>query len=252
MSDRRLPLIIGNWKMNRTSAEAAALARDLRDRLRPVAGREVVVAPPFTALPAVAPVLAGSAIGLAAQDLFWESEGPYTGEISAPMLQEIGVRHVIIGHSERRRHLGETDHMVNRKVLAALGSDLRPVVCVGEPEPERLAGRAKAVVREQVLRALDGVPAGGTAGLAIAYEPIWAIGTGRAATPDDIVEMHDEVRLALRTLFGARGEAPRILYGGSVTPSNIGSIMAADAVDGVLVGGASLHAPDFARICDGR
>jgi triosephosphate isomerase len=252
MSGVRPALIIGNWKMHRTVAESAALARDLAARLRPAAGRDVAIAPPFTALPAVATALAGSPIGLAAQDIFWESEGPYTGEISALMLQDLGVRHVIIGHSERRRHLGETDYMVNRKVVAALRSDLRPLVCVGEAEAERLAGAAAAVVREQVLRALEGVAAGEAARLAVAYEPIWAIGTGRAATPGDIVEMHAGIRVALRALLGPAGDTPRILYGGSVTPANIDPLMASAGVDGALVGGASLNAQDFARICDYR
>jgi len=248
MSDARPVLIIGNWKMHRTVSEAGALALDLRDILRPAAGRTIAVAPPFTALPAVAAALAGSPIALAAQDLFWENDGAYTGEISALMLQDLGVRHVIIGHSERRRHLGETDHMVNRKVMAALRSDLRPVVCVGEAESERLAGAAASAVRDQVLRGLEGVAAGEAARFSVAYEPIWAIGTGRAATPDDAAEMHALIRAELEALFADGADAMRILYGGSVSENNIDSLMARAEVDGVLVGGASLRPAEFVRI----
>ncbi len=247
------PLIIGNWKMNLTTRQAADLARGLVPKLSHRTDREVVLAPSFTALPAVSAIVTGSPIRLAAQDLFWESEGAYTGEISATMLEESGVSYVLVGHSERREHLGETDHMINRKVIAALRSDLRPVVCVGERETARNSGRAPSVVRAQVLRALEDVPRASADRLAIAYEPIWAIGTGRSATPSDAADMHACVRTALEETLGDAAREVRVLYGGSVSPSNIEALMEAPGVDGALVGGASLREPDFTRIaCYGR
>ncbi|MFQ5878195.1 MAG: triose-phosphate isomerase [Acidobacteriota bacterium] len=246
------PLVIGNWKMNLTSAGAVAHARDLLSRIGERDDREVAVAPPFTMLPGVAETLRDGPIRLAAQDLFWEDRGPYTGEVSPLMLQEIGVTYVLVGHSERRQHLGETDRVVQRKVRAALRADLRPVVCVGEREAARSSGRAFSVVRSQVLRALEEIPAGRTDRLAVAYEPVWAIGTGRAATPADAAEMHACIRAALGRLFGEAGEAVRVLYGGSVTAANIDGLMARPGIDGVLVGGASLKADEFARIAEYR
>jgi triosephosphate isomerase (TIM) len=242
------PLMIGNWKMNLTAAAAGAYARALRDRLGRGLPREVVVAPSFTSLPAVAESLRGSEIALAAQNVFWEAEGAYTGEISGVMLQELGVSYVLIGHSERRRHLSETDLMVNHKVHAALRSDLRPVVCVGEQQTERQSGQAAAVVRTQVLRALEGVAQGRADRLTVAYEPIWAIGTGTPATPADASEMHACIRGELRRLFGPAGAAVRILYGGSVGPSNIAALLANPGINGALVGGASLDLEAFAVI----
>ncbi|MBI4168773.1 MAG: triose-phosphate isomerase [Acidobacteria bacterium] len=242
------PLVLGNWKMNLTAREAVAYLRDLLPRVSGYADREVAVAPPFTALPAVAPLLKESPVGLAAQDLFWESEGAYTGEISPLMLQDLGVTYVLVGHSERRRHLGETDRMVNQKVLAALRSGLRPVVCVGEQEAARASGRARSVVRSQLLRALSEVPRGEASSLAIAYEPVWAIGTGRAATPADVSEMHACIRSELQRVYGEAGGAVRILYGGSVSGGNIDAFMESPGVEGVLVGGASIRLDDFARI----
>jgi len=241
-------LIIGNWKMNLSASGAAALGRELAAALQPAADREIVVAPPFTALPGVAAALDGSAIALAAQDLFWEDEGAYTGEISAGMLQEIGVRYALVGHSERRQHLGETDLMVGRKALAAQRAHLHPVICVGEQEPARVSGRAAAVVRSQLLRALEHLPATGASPLTIAYEPVWAIGTGRAASTADAAEMHAVIRKELDRIYGRAARAVRILYGGSVSPGNVDELMAAPGVDGVLVGGASLKAAAFTRI----
>jgi triosephosphate isomerase len=249
MSGRALrPLILGNWKMHLTAAQASALVGDLLARLPETADREVAIAPPFTALAAVADLLREGPVRLAAQDLFWEEEGPYTGEVSPTMLQELGVAYVIVGHSERRRHLGETDLMVGRKARAALRSDLRPVVCVGEQEAARESGRAHGVVRAQLLHAVEDLPRGDVPRLAIAYEPIWAIGTGKAATPSDAAEMHTLIRRELERLFGEPARRVRVLYGGSVTARNIDSFMARPEIDGALVGGASLKAEEFARI----
>jgi triosephosphate isomerase (TIM) len=242
------PLIIGNWKMYLTASQAIAFLHDLLPRLPPLADREVALAPPFTALPAVGPILADSQVRLAAQDVFWEDEGAFTGEISPVMLQELGVSYVLVGHSERRSHLGETDLMVSHKIRAALRADLQPVVCVGEQEAARESGRARGTVRSQVARALEEITPGEIHRVAVAYEPIWAIGTGKAAVPADVSEMHAVIRSELRRLFGEPGSNVRILYGGSVSAANIDSFMAAPGVEGVLVGGASARAADFARI----
>ncbi len=242
------PLLIANWKMHLTASEAVAYLKELLPRLPAADDREIALAPAFTALPAVGALLGDGPVRLAAQDLFWEDEGPYTGEVSALMLQEIGVAYVLLGHSERRRHLGETDLMVNRKVRAALRSDLRPVVCVGEQQAARGSGRAASVVRAQLLRALEEVAPGDAPRLAVAYEPVWAIGTGNPARPEDASEMHAVIRTDLVNRFGEVGGRVRILYGGSVTTANIDALMASPGVDGVLVGGASLQAAEFARI----
>jgi len=241
-------LVLGNWKMNRTVSQSIALVRSLLPLLPRSADREVAIAPPFTALAGVAPLLKGSAVGLAAQDLFWEDEGPYTGEISGLMLQDAGVTYVLVAHSERRRHLEETDRVAALKVRAALRCGLKPILCVGEDETERAAGRARDVVRAQMARALEGSVPGETPHLQIAYEPVWAIGSGRAATPSQVAEMHDLIRAELRGLYGETGSVVRVLYGGSVTAENVDELMRTPGVDGLLVGGAALHAGQFARI----
>jgi triosephosphate isomerase len=241
-------LVVGNWKMQVTVRSAAAAAREIATLLQPARDREVALAPPFTALMAVRDAIAGSGVKLAAQNLFWEDEGAYTGEVSAPMLGELGVEHVLLGHSERRQYLAETDHMVNLKVKAALRSDLGAILCVGETEKSRRSGHQAQVVREQVVRGLDGVPHGQVAKIAVAWEPIWAIGTGRTASPADAVDMHATIRRELETLYPDEGGRIRILYGGSVTEGNVDSLMACANVDGVLVGGASLRPAEFARI----
>ncbi len=245
-------LIVGNWKMNRTVPHAVALVRSLLPLLPHDPEREVAIAPPFTALAAVASLLQGSAVGLAAQDLFWEDEGPYTGEISGVLLQDAGVRYVLVAHSERRRHLEETDRVAALKVRAALRCGLKPILCVGEDEAERAAGRAGAVVRAQMTRALEGSAPGETPCLQIAYEPVWAIGSGRPATATQVAEMHDLIRSVSRGLFGEASPAVRVLYGGSVTPDNVDDLMRTPGVDGLLVGGASLDAAQFARIVSYR
>ena len=242
------PLIIGNWKMHLTLREAVDLASVLVPKLSHRTDREIALAPSFTALSAVREAIATSPIRLAAQDLFWEGVGAFTGEVSPSMLQELGVTYALVGHSERREYLGETDRMVNRKVLAALKVDLRPVVCVGERETARASGRAASVVRAQVLHALQGVPPASAGRIAISYEPIWAIGTGRAASPGDASEMHSYIREAISEILGDAARGVRVLYGGSVSPSNIRALMEAPGIDGVLVGEASLHEAEFTRI----
>jgi len=245
-------LLIGNWKMNLTVSDAQAYARTLLPRLNVAGDREIALAPPFTALGAIASILEGGPILLAAQNLFWEDEGPYTGEISGPMLQEAGVTYVLVAHSERRRHLEETDRAASRKVAAALRCGLQPVLCVGEDLMERESGRAATVVQTQLARGLEGVAPGAAPRLQIAYEPVWAIGTGKAATPAQAAEMHGLIRGELARLFGEAGSGVRILYGGSVTSANVDELMRTPGVDGALVGGASLKADEFARITDYR
>ncbi len=245
----RTPLIIGNWKMNLTASESVAFLRELLPLL-PASSeeREIAVAPSFTSLPAVAERLRDGPVRLAAQDIAAESEGPHTGEISGRMLQDLGVVYVLVGHSERRQHQGETDLMVARKVEAALRSDLVPVICVGEQEAARDSGRAASVVRSQLLRAVERVTRGAAGHLVIAYEPVWAIGTGRSASPDDAEEMQTLIRRELERLFATAALAVRVLYGGSVTSGNIDAFMSRPGIDGALVGGASLKAEAFARI----
>ena len=248
----RTPLVVGNWKMFTTPAEAADLAGDVSRRLGGLHGVEVVLAPPFTSLAAVGPVITGKGIALAAQDLHWEDRGPYTGAISHGMLEALGCRYVIVGHSERRKHFGETDQQVNRKVRAAIRGGLRPILCVGEEEGERVSGKLRQVIRRQVSRALDEVSPGDARHLAVAYEPVWAIGTGKAASPEDAAEAHQVIRRQLDKILGQEPSAAvRILYGGSVTGGNVEGFSARPEVDGVLVGGASLKPADFTAIARG-
>jgi triosephosphate isomerase len=230
-------------------AEALELARELRKRMGDERGCEVGIAPPFTALHPVRGALNGSRIGLAAQDVFWEPQGAWTGEVSAPMLAEVGCAYVIVGHSERRQHFGETDAQVNKKARAVLGAGLTPIVCVGELLAEREAGKTLDVVGRQVREGLAGLSADDAAKLVIAYEPVWAIGTGKTATPEQAQEVHAVIRTLLAGLFGARAaDGIRIQYGGSVKPDNAADLMSRPDVDGALVGGASLKADDFAKI----
>lgn len=245
----RIPLIAGNWKMYKTASEAVVLARAVVKSLPPPDGSEVVICPPFTALAAVGQVIAGSRVGLGAQDLHWAKEGAYTGEVSAEMLRDLGCRYAIVGHSERRQYFGETDENVNKKSLAALGSGLTPIICVGETLSERETGRAHHVVEAQVKGALSGLAPGQVRALTLAYEPVWAIGTGRTATPEQAEEMHAHVRMTIAGLFGADiAQNVRILYGGSVKPENAKDLLRRSEIDGALVGGASLQADSFALI----
>lgn len=245
----RTPLVVANWKMHGTRAEARVLALGVRERLPGVEGVEVVLCPPFTALATVGEVLAGSPIGLGAQDAHWEPAGALTGAISPVMLADLGCRFVILGHSERRLHFLETDGAINRKVKAALAHGLTPILCVGEREEERERGETFSVVEAQLRGSLTGLGAAEVGRVVVAYEPVWAIGTGRNATPAQAVEVHAFLRGLLGELASKEvAQALRILYGGSVKPDNIGALAAEAEIDGGLVGGASLKAEEFSAI----
>ena len=246
---KRTPLIAGNWKMYKTSNEAAQTAGQLVELTTDMEGVDIMIAPTFTCLEAVSGVVAGSRVALGAQNLYWEKEGAYTGEISANMLTAVGCRYVIIGHSERRQYFGETDETVNNRVKAALDAGLIPVMCVGETEPERDAGQTFSVLDKQVKNGLHNHVADDLETLVIAYEPVWAIGTGKTATKDQAQEAHHRIRVLLTGLYGdALSASLRILYGGSVKPDNVSDLMAMPDIDGALVGGASLDAESFSKI----
>ena len=249
----RRPLLAGNWKMHGTRAEAQALLSALKTELADVADRDIIIAPPFTVLETAARILAGSAIRLAAQNLHSAPQGAFTGEVSGQMLQEVGCQYVIVGHSERRQYFGETDEIVARKVQAAQRDGLLPIVCVGETLEEREQGETLAVITRQIRGGLQDQDAAALATAVIAYEPIWAIGTGRTATPDQAQEVHAAMRTTLSQLAdSATADAVRLLYGGSVKPDNVDELMAQTDIDGALVGGASLQADSFARIVNFR
>jgi triosephosphate isomerase len=247
----RQPLIAGNWKMFKTVRDSVAFVTELAGRLRDVTGVEVVVAPTAPAIHAVAKALEGSPIGVAAQNMHWEREGAFTGEISAPMVREAGAGWVLVGHSERRTLFGETDETVNRKVRAALTATLVPIVCIGETLQEREANQTLQVLDRQIKAGLDGVTGAELADLVVAYEPVWAIGTGRTATPDQAQEAHAHIRSRLTQWFGPDAAARcRVLYGGSVKPDNAAALMSQPDIDGALVGGASLEADSFVKIVE--
>jgi triosephosphate isomerase len=245
----RKPVVAGNWKMNKTASEAVDLARELAAAIQPFTAVERVVCPPFTALAAVAPVLAGTGIGLGAQNMHWEKSGAYTGEVSPLMLAGL-CQYVIVGHSERRQYFAETDETVNKKAKAALAHGLTPIVCVGENLAENEAGQTAAVVTRQTRAAYAGLTAGDALKTILAYEPVWAIGTGKAATPagaNAVIGLH--IRGALADLYSsAVADALRVQYGGSVTAANAADLMAQPDIDGALVGGASLKPAEFAAI----
>jgi len=245
----RKKLIAGNWKMNKTPAEGAALAAELVTLVGKVPDVDIVVCPPFTALEAVGRTLDGSIVKLGAQNLHPEASGAFTGEISAPMLRALFATHVIIGHSERRSLFGETDAFINLKVLAALKNQLRPILCVGESLAEREAGTTLKVVQTQLEAGLEGVNKEQAAGLIIAYEPVWAIGTGKVATSDQAQEVHAFIRGLLVKLFTeAVAERVRILYGGSMKPANAPELLSQKDIDGGLIGGAALEARSFVEL----
>ena len=245
---RRPRLVAGNWKMHKTSGEGAALARELGTLLAPP-GCEIALCPPFTALASVAQALRGGPIHLGAQNLHPEARGAYTGEIAGPMLVDAGCRFVIVGHSERRRWFGEDDALVARKLRAALACGLMPIVCVGETLAEREGGSTAEVLVRQVQAAYDGLDVAAAGATVIAYEPVWAIGTGRVATPAQASEAHAVIRATLdRVVGGGTGAGLAVLYGGSVTGENAAALFAEDQVDGALVGGASLETSSFSRI----
>jgi triosephosphate isomerase len=244
----RLPFVAGNWKMNKTAGEAIELVRELRASLGGIEGVEVAVAPPFTALDAVQRELQGSSIRLAAQNLFWEEKGAFTGEVSPLMLKDLGCQYVIVGHSERRQFFGETDDTVNRRLKAALRHTLKPIFCIGETLKEREEGKTFSILGIQLEAGLKGIEEE-MEQVVIAYEPVWAIGTGRTATPEQAEEVHQFIRQRLEKRYG-RGIAgnARIQYGGSVTPENVKGLMSQEDIDGALVGGASLKSESFSRI----
>jgi triosephosphate isomerase len=245
----RIPFIAGNWKMFKTVQEAVVFTKELRSLVKDFADVEIVIAPPFTAIHAVAEAARNTNIGVSAQDLYWEREGAFTGAISATMIKEAGAAYAIVGHSERRRLFGETDLTVNRKMMAAFLVSLTPIICVGETLEERERGEALAVLDRQIRDGLDHLTAEQVAQLVVAYEPVWAIGTGKTATPGQAGEAHTHIRSRLRQWFGASAaEACHVIYGGSVKPDNIRELMAEPDVDGALVGGASLDVNGFADI----
>jgi triosephosphate isomerase len=245
----RLPVIAGNWKMYKTRAETGAFFRAFRSLLATAQHCDIVVAPPFTALAAAVEATRDTAIGVFAQDMHWEHEGAFTGEVSAQMLVECGCRGVIIGHSERRQYFGETDESVNRKTKAALEAGLKPIVCLGETLVEREANHTHAVLEHQFEGGLAALTDAEFSRILVAYEPVWAIGTGRTATPEIASEAHRYLReLAAARFSSELASALRILYGGSVKPDNIKGLMAQADIDGALVGGASLDPQAFAKI----
>jgi triosephosphate isomerase (TIM) len=248
MSSRK-KLIAGNWKMNKTSADGVALVRDIVLAVGKQSDVEVVVCPPFTGLESAGKALDGSNVKLGAQNMHFEGSGAFTGEISAPMLRAIFTTHVILGHSERRTLFGETDELVNKKVLSALKNQLRPIFCVGETLAERESGATLKVVQTQVERGLEGVSKELAPNVVIAYEPVWAIGTGKVATTEQAQEVHAFIRGLLGKLFGEPiAQKMRILYGGSMKPANAPELLAQKDIDGGLIGGASLEARSFVEL----
>jgi triosephosphate isomerase (TIM) len=237
--------IAANWKMNKTLAETREFLRSFAPAVQRVTDVDIVIAPPFTALSAAADEIKDSNVQLAAQDIFWEEKGAYTGEVSPLMLLDAGCKHVIIGHSERRQYFSEEDVIVNKKIKAAKKAGLGVIFCVGESLDEREAGKAFDVIKREIELGLAEV---GHGNIVVAYEPIWAIGTGRTATTEQAQEIHAYIRKILGNLYGNKAEDIRILYGGSVTPDNVDSLMACKDVNGALVGGASLKPESFAKI----
>ena len=246
--DQRRPVIIGNWKMHKSIADSVALASGIRNVLGAIRDIDVGIAPPFTALSEVAKRTTDSRLQLAAQNCHAEDAGAYTGEVAVPMLKDAGCTHVILGHSERRQYFGETDVGVNTKLKAVIRHQLVPVLCIGESLAQREAEQTFAVVQAQLTGALAGVAADQAQSVIVAYEPVWAIGTGKTATTEQAQEVHQFLRGCLRETLGSVADQIRIQYGGSVKPSNISALMAQPDIDGALVGGASLKADDFIAI----
>ena len=237
--------IAANWKMNKTISETRDFLRDFIPLVKNVSDVDIVIAPPFTALSAAAEAMKGTNVRLAAQDIFWEEKGAFTGEVAPAMLLDAGCAHAIIGHSERRQYFHEDDTMVNKKVKAAHKAGLGVIFCVGESLDEREAGKTFEVIRREVEKGLEGIAADN---MVVAYEPIWAIGTGKTASPEQAQEVHAFIRDILRKLYGGTADSIRLLYGGSVTPENISTLMACQDVNGGLVGGASLKPDSFAKL----
>jgi len=245
----RKPIIAGNWKMNKTISEAVALVTSLKGLVKDINDVEIIVAPAFTALNAVADAIKGSNIKLSAQDMYWKESGAFTGEISPLMLKDVGCQYVIIGHSERRLYFGETNETVNNKVKSAHQYSIRPIMCVGEKLEEREAGITENVVKDHVVNGLAGLTEEQMIETIIAYEPVWAIGTGKTATPEQAQEVHSFIRSLIANMYSsAVADKVIIQYGGSAKPDNIAELMAQPDIDGGLIGGASLDAESFAKI----
>ena len=244
----RMPVLVANWKMNKQVSDALRFVEELAPRIQDLEGVEVAIAPPFTTLQPLKGAMAGGPISLAAQNVYPEPEGAFTGEVSVRMLADVGCTYVIVGHSERRGLLGETNQLVARKVRAVFDGGLRPILCVGEQLEEREAGRTFSVLEKQLATALEGVSEDQAGGLVVAYEPVWAIGTGRTATPEIAQETHRFIRDCLAKRFGSTSERIRIQYGGSVKPANVFDLMDEADIDGALVGGASLDVDSFYAI----
>ncbi len=244
----RQPIIAANWKMHKLTAEATAFAESFLPLVQDSNAAEIVLAPPFTALATLGAALKGSAVQLAGQNVYPEEKGAFTAEISPQMLADLGCRYTIVGHSERRTLFAEQDDFIARKALALLDAGIRPIVCVGEHLEEREAGRIEEVVGGQLRGSLASIPTGKASELVVAYEPVWAIGTGKTATPEMAQEVHGFIRKELSERFGASAEEIRIQYGGSVKPENIADLMEQPDIDGALVGGASLDPTSFARV----
>lgn len=239
-------IVAGNWKMHNTIAESISLAKSIKEGVAVIKNGEIVLAPPFTALFSVGETIKGSNVSLAAQNMYYEDKGAFTGEISPGMLKDIGCTYVIIGHSERRKYFHEQNNDVNLKVKKALLAGFKPIMCVGETDEERVKGITRSVIDRQVRQGLNGVE--GIYNVVIAYEPVWAIGTGKVATPAQAQEVHAFIRCLLKDLYGSTADDIRMLYGGSVTKDNIGDLIAMEDIDGALVGGASLKADGFLGI----
>jgi triosephosphate isomerase len=245
----RKPVIAGNWKLFKSISESVALVNELKPLVANSHGVEIVVAPVFTALSRVSDAIKGSNLGLAAQDCYWEEEGAFTGEVAPKLLKDAGCSHVIIGHSERRQYFGESDQTVNKKTKAAIAAGLSGIVCVGETLAERESEQTFSVIETQIQGSLAGLTADDISHVVIAYEPVWAIGTGKTASDDQAQEVHAFIRQLIARLFNQTvADAVRILYGGSVKPENVKGLMAQTDIDGALVGGASLKAESFAAI----
>jgi triosephosphate isomerase len=245
----RKRIIAGNWKMNKTVAEAVELVKELKTMAETVQDVDMVVCPPFVNLAPVHDIIKESPIGLGAQNMHWEESGAFTGEISANMLKSSGCEYVILGHSERRQYFGETDNTVNKKLKAALAAELIPIVCVGEMLEEREADKTEQVVQTQVKGAFSGISKGDTENVVLAYEPVWAIGTGKTATPEQAQAVHALIRQLMRELYDQElADTIRIQYGGSMKPANAAELLSQPDVDGGLIGGASLKADSFMGI----
>lgn len=241
--------IAGNWKMNKTSSEAAALAKGVVEAVGKVSSVDIAVCPTFTSLESASKVLAGSTVKLGAQNMYFEKSGAFTGEISADMLKELNCTYVILGHSERRQYFKECDCLINKKVKAALAAGIKPILCVGETLQQREANQTIDVVSTQTKGGLDGISSADAANVVVAYEPVWAIGTGKTATPEMAQEVHAEIRKVLAQMFGAEtAESMQILYGGSMKPQNADELLAQKDIDGGLIGGAALKADSFAEL----